>query len=361
MAFLSPVFWPEVRRGAERFVHQLAAGLAERGASPRLITSHRGWPSRGVEDGLDVTRNWRPPDGRLRRRCFEDYLTHVPLSYLSLLRGEDHVAHAVYPTDALAAARWSARTGGPSLLSYMGIPDRRWLARRRLRADLTLRAVAGTGAVVALSEAAVEGFWRWLGVEARLIHPGVDVSSFAPGGQRAPAPTIVCAADAAEPRKRVALLVEAFARVRRVRPDARLLLSRPRDPASAAALERAGDGLETVDLDDRVALRDAYRQAWVSALPSLGEAFGLVLVEALACGTPVVATNVDGMREIVDRAEVGRLFDGDQPEPLADALLEAFELAEDPNTAVACRARAKDFSSDRCTERYASLYRELLG
>jgi hypothetical protein len=40
VALLSPVFWPEVRRGGERFVRDLADGLLERGHAPRLITSH---------------------------------------------------------------------------------------------------------------------------------------------------------------------------------------------------------------------------------------------------------------------------------------------------------------------------------
>src|SRR6185503_434110 len=95
-------------------------------------------------------------------------------------------------------------------------------------------------------------------------------------------PLIVCAADAREPRKRVGLLVEAFARVRREHPRARLAL----DARTAAGI--TGDGVEHVDMTDLPAL---YRRAWVSVLPSWGEAFGLVLAEALACGTPVVGAD----------------------------------------------------------------------
>jgi teichuronic acid biosynthesis glycosyltransferase TuaC len=85
-----------------------------------------------------------------------------------------------------------------------------------------------------------------------------------------------------------------------------------------------------------------------------------VLVEALACGTPVVASNLDGMREVVDRDSVGRLFDGDDERALARALLETLELAEDAGTPQACRSRAEDFSTERTTEQYIELYRELL-
>ena len=117
VALLSPCFWPEVRRGGERFTRELADGLLERGHCPRLITSHPGLPRRAVEDGLPILRLPRPPGGPLLERWYEPYITHVPLSYAALRAGRYDVAHAVYATDALAAARWRRRTGRPALLS----------------------------------------------------------------------------------------------------------------------------------------------------------------------------------------------------------------------------------------------------
>jgi glycosyltransferase involved in cell wall biosynthesis len=354
VALLNPVFWPEVRRGSERFAHELAHGLMGRGHRVRLLTSHPGRTRTDVEDGLEIVRSWRPPDGRLRRRLYEDHLTHLPLTYRALRRGTDDIANALYPTDALAALRWKRETGRPVVLSYMGIPHRQSLANRRLRKEIVQRACAGADAVVALSQAAARGFERWLGVEARVIPPPVDLGAFAPGDGRAAVPTILCAADHTQPRKRVGLLVEAFGLVRAEHPDARLVLSRVRGASAPRA-----PGVEEADLDDRAALARANREAWVAALPSIGEAFGLVLLEALACGTPVVAANREALPEVVDRPGIGRLFDGDDPATLAGALLQALELARDPETAAACRARAAEFSAQSCAAAYEALYRSL--
>jgi glycosyltransferase involved in cell wall biosynthesis len=283
---------------------------------------------------------------------FEQHLTHAPFLRRALRRGDDEILHALYPTSAVAVGG----LGRPLVFSYMGIPHRQGLANRRRRVEIMVRAIAAADAVVALSETAARGFERWLGVSARVIAPGVDLAAFTPdAAARASAPTFVCAASAREPRKRVPLLAEAFALVRRERPDARLILSAP------AAFD-AGPGVEWRNLDTREALAAANREAHVSVLPSWGEAFGLVLAEALACGTPVVGSDREGIPEVVgDDPRVGRLFAGEDPGVLARALLEALDLAGDAATPGACRARAERFSTDATTEAYLALYRELLG
>jgi glycosyltransferase involved in cell wall biosynthesis len=351
VALLAPADWPETRRGGERYARELGAGLLARGHAPRLITAHAGRFVGLVDDGLPIVRHWRPPEGRLRRRLFEDYLTHVPFSYLSLRRGHDDVAVALYPTDALAAVRWSDRSGRPAVFCYLGIPHREGLANRRGRVAIMQRAVRGSAAVVALSEVARQGFERWLGIEAHVIYPPVDVDRFVPA-ERSSRPTIICPADAMQPRKRIPLLLEAFGLVRRERPAARLVLSAPVPGPT-------GDGVEVRDLDDTGALARAYAEAWVCALPSWGEAFGLVLAEALACGTPVVGSDRGAAPEIIDRPEIGRVFAGDEPRALSIALLETLELAELPGTTAACRARGHEFSRDRCIDAHLALYAEL--
>lgn len=353
VGLLAPCYWPEVRRGTERFIRELADGLVADGHRPHLITSHAAGPTRSAEDGLCVTRLPRPPSGALDRRLYEEHLTHLPLSTAALFSARLDVAHALYPTDGLAAALHARATGRPAVLSYMGIPDAEWLGRKHLRRRVLARAARGCDAVVALSAVAAGEFERTLGVEARVINPGVDLATFAPGGTRAERPTIFCAASVTEPAKRVGRLVEAFALLRRRVPDARLVLSGRGDRVPPV------EGIEFADVDSRAALVDAYRSAWVSVLPSEGEAFGLVLVESLACGTAAVARRAGAIPEVMDADGVGVMFEGGPP-ALADALAEGIALAGDPATAARCRAHAERFSTRRCVDAYEQLYNELL-
>ena len=226
---LTPAFWPEVRRGTERMVHELSTGLIARGHRPVVVTSHAGGPGRGVEAGVSVIRMPRPPSGRLRRRRIEDHIPHVPLSYAALRAGRYDVAHAWYSTDSLAAGRWGRATRRPAVQSYMGIPDVEGLRYRRWRLGITLRSIEACDVTVALSRHAADAFRSCLGYEAPVIPPPVDVHTFTPAETRTEQPTFVCAAALEEERKRGDLLVRAFARVRRDRPGARLLLNRPHD------------------------------------------------------------------------------------------------------------------------------------
>ena len=350
VALLHHSYWPEVRRGSERFARDLADGLLASGHRVTLITSHAARPTRSVEDGLVVLRGWRPHDAWLRRRGVAPHLTHLPFSYAALRTGRFDVAHALHPADGLASARWARTTGRPAILSIMGIADRAAVAGTPGVARNARRAAAGSGAVVALSRAAADSLERVLGIRAEVIAPGVALERFTPGGARAPAPTILCPAALADPRKRAGLLLDAFALVRAQLPDARLLVSAPAPPEV-----RAAAGVQELAIDELPALVDAYRSAWVTALASQQEAFGLVLAESLACSSPVVACRSGAIEELVDRPGIGALSEN-SPESLARALLDGLALSQRPATAASCRARAEELSSDRTAGAYERLY-----
>jgi len=88
-----------------------------------------------------------------------------------------------------------------------------------------------------------------------------------------------------------------------------------------------------------------YRDATVTVLPSRYEAFGLVVVESLAAGTPVVVGPSGAPREIVG-PDVGVVAEALDPRPLADALERALALAGAPGTVDACRTVAERFDWD---------------
>jgi glycosyltransferase involved in cell wall biosynthesis len=291
-------------------LHDLAVDLVALGHEPRVITGHDAPTQRTVEDGFEVVR---------LRRSWRTARLRVELA-------RDDVAIATQPRDVLAAPH-------PVVFAGMG------MAGPATGTRLVRAALRRADAFVTLSEAGRASAQRWLGVDSHVIRPGVDLRAFTPGGARAAEPTIACAADPADPRKRVGELVAAFARVREVHPTARLVLQAPERPELAAP---------GVEFDDGPVL-DLYRRAWVSGLASVDEAFGLVLVESLACGTPVFARSDGGGREIVTD-DVGVLFDDD----LAGALLRALEL--DP---ARCRARAEAFPSRATAAAYVELLKRI--
>ena len=304
-----------------------------------------------VEDGLRIVRARRPRDVRLRARGWDRHLAHAPRSLVELVRARPDVAHALYPSDAVAASA----TRRPVVFSYMGLPDAAYLDERRGRRWTMEHACARADAVVALSEASARAFRDVLGVDARVISPGVDLEAFVPGAERrrSPAPTIVCSAARGEPRKRVDLLVEAV----RGMDGVRLVLDR-----RGARPRSAEPFVELRDLDDRVGARRGLPRG-------VGEraAVGQRGVRARA-GRGAGVRNARGRRRPRRHARGARRARGRRahlrgrrararsPTPYSSAIA----LHDDPATPARCREQAQRFSADRTTDAYVALYEELL-
>jgi glycosyltransferase involved in cell wall biosynthesis len=171
----------------------------------------------------------------------------------------------------------------------------------------------------------------------------VDLDSFSPAPSRAKVPTLLFAADASESRKNLPLLLDAFARLRQRGHRWQLWVAGAGDQegALAAAPAAAREGVTLLGAVAPAAMASLYAEAWATVLPARAEAFGLVLVESLACGTPVVALDEGGPREIVTDG-VGRLC-SETADDLADACEEVVGLAEQATTAERCREHASSW------------------
>jgi glycosyltransferase involved in cell wall biosynthesis len=146
-------------------------------------------------------------------------------------------------------------------------------------------------------------------------------------------------------RKGGTVLLEAFARVRRRVPRARLLVAGPPQPPP---LPERVFYLGEVPFPELPAL---LAQTSLVALPTLREPFGLALLDAMACGVPVVATRVEAVPEIVEHGATGLLVPPADPDALADALV---ALLSDPAGARAMGQRGRARVAERFLWRHAA-------
>ncbi len=163
-------------------------------------------------------------------------------------------------------------------------------------------------------------------------------------------------------RKGFLFLVEAWTRVARYLPRARLYVigEGPHRARAKAMLARAG--VESVVFLGRTSADELaawYNRVSCVAVPSAFEGFGLVALEALACGTPVVATASEGLRDILDPETDGALVPYGDSVALTDALMAALR---DPSTVPSARRRfiTSAYAWQATAERYRRLYEDAL-
>jgi glycosyltransferase involved in cell wall biosynthesis len=233
--------------------------------------------------------------------------------------------------------------------------------------------VANASAVLVLSEfmrselARIESS---VAATATLVPGGVDLCHFTPvrpGLSRwrvGAHPRIFCARRLTQ-RTGVRELVRAMTHVLAVHPGAELLIAGEGRLATEVAELIDGLGLApAVTMIGRVGeseLRDLYSSADLVVMPSQElEGFGLTTIEALACGTPVLATPVGANPEIIVPLGHGLLTDGISPRAIADGII---ALCADGGRLAGIRAiarrRAMDFGWERVIQRHLELYRAL--
>jgi len=165
-------------------------------------------------------------------------------------------------------------------------------------------------------------------VDLRYAPPGIDAQWFKPlpSSKRVCDQYILCVARLSDPRKNIELLLDAYARLPVcVRDRTRLVLAGSSAPTSVFWQRAVELGVRElihyVASPDADTLLDLYRHATVFALPSDEEGFGMVLLEAMACGVPVVATRCGGPDGIITDGTDGYLVPRDDIEAMSARLL----------------------------------------
>jgi glycosyltransferase involved in cell wall biosynthesis len=222
------------------------------------------------------------------------------------------------------------------------------------------RALAASREIARVAEALAPG------VRVEALTNGVDTDSFAPRegplGQAGPPRVIV--PRRLVPKNGVETFVRAFPGVRGRIPGVRALVAgdgpeRTRLESLSRELGVAND-VEFIGASPHERMPELFAQAQVAVLPSLMEATSVAALEAMACGIPVVASDVGGLPEIVD-ASVGALVPPGDPSALADAIV---AVLTDPGRSAKGRlARERvvaKWSNDRLVERHLEIYRELV-
>jgi phosphatidyl-myo-inositol alpha-mannosyltransferase len=219
---------------------------------------------------------------------------------------------------------------------------------------------------IAVSGAARHFISRYFPGDYRIIPNGVDLDRFTaaePFEELRDGTLNILFVGRLEERKGFIHLLKAYHRLRKRHVDARLLVvgggPKLREYKRFVGLRRIRD----VEFLGRVSDEDKVRyfaSADVFAAPNTGqESFGIVLLEAMAAGVPIVASDIHGFKRVVERNVQGLLVEPRNPRALAAGL---YALARDPELrhemGEAGRRRAPEFSWDRVTERIVDFYYE---
>ena len=351
--------------GAERVMLRLAVGLAESGRRTDLVLARaRGPYLKDVPASLRlVDLGARSPVVLTKTLLMARYVRRV--SPRAILSGLDVV-------DTALVARWMARTPTSVVLTIHTHLSRQFEDKpdwgvAKVRRGLIRLLYPRTDQLVAVSRGVADDAARIAGlardrvqvIPNPVVAEDVEERACQPVEHpflRAGEPPVVLAAGRLVRQKDFPTLIEAFALVRAQR-RARLIIvgeADPREPGVQPALEdliRARGLADDVSLPGFVANPQAYmRQANVVALSSIYEGLPTVLIEALAVGTTIVATDCDsGPREILDRGRYGTLVPVGDPGALAEGLVAALDA---PRDGPELRARARRYTDEAVIGHY---------
>ncbi len=367
---IGPGWFPDQTGGLERYLRGLSEALAKDG---------RGHPTVVVIGPVDRAPRFVRAVGE-PRQPLPVRLVRIALAARSGARHADLVdSHfALYGFPCLAWARVRrlplvVHFHGPwadELVANGAVDGLKIALQRRLERAVYRRAAAA----VVLSEAFKRVLVERFAIDedrVEVIAPGVDVSAFSPADQGsaraaldvAPSSWVAVVARRLVPRMGLDVLLRAWRDVER---SDRLLLVVGEGPvrseleAQAASLG-IGDVVRFLGRVDDERLRTCLRAGNVAVVPSVAlEGFGLVVIEALACGLPVIGTSVGGMAETLERLDRGLVVAAGDAVALAARLNQAVTCPGSLPSPQACRTLAETYSWSRAAQRHRDLFARVL-
>jgi len=329
VGLVCPYTW-DVPGGVQVHIHDLSAALIELGHEVSVISpadDDTPLPPYVTSVGRAVPV---PYNGSVARLAFG------PLSARRVRRwlrdGEFDVVHVHEPTTPSLSLLASWAFDGPLVATFhTSIERSRTLAAAYPILQTALEKISGR---IAVSEAARRTLVEHHGGDAVLIPNGVRVASFADArplpGWPGEGGSLGFLGRLDEPRKGFTVLLQAFELLARQRPDVRLLVAGPGDAADAVrgvpdSVASRVTFLGLVSDEDKA--RMLHSVDLYVAPNTGGESFGIVLLEAMAAQTPVLASNLDAFRMVLDDGHAGAVF------PVGDAgmlAVRAAELLDDP-------------------------------
>ncbi|MDP1794065.1 MAG: glycosyltransferase [Acidimicrobiales bacterium] len=292
-----------------------------------------------VEPGFRVHHITAGPASTVERHALPGLIPEFTEGVLKALANE--------PADALHANYWLSGVAGHAIKHELDLPlvsTFHTLARVKADAgdDEPEERVKAEHEVMACSDAVLANcsveaaqLRTLYGVDPdriEIVAPAVDHAFFAPGDRRQARRAITLPEDAKimlfvgriQALKGLDVAIAAFAKVRK---DAILVVvGGPSGPAGEAEHARVAQLAEDLGVAERIIWREPqphellstyYRASDVVMVPSRSESFGLVALEAAACGTPVIAAAVGGLRTLVEHGRTGFLVEGRDPNVFA--------------------------------------------
>jgi len=292
-------------------------------------------------------------------------------AHLDLLHVHYALPHAV--SAILAREMGNGNGGRLKVVTTLHGTDVTIVGQDRSYLPITRWSIDQSDAVTAVSQYLKDVTVREFGVKRAIevIPNFVDTAQYRPDGASPFARTIAREGEALlvhvsnfRPVKRVRDVLAVFERVQKLMPARLLLVGDGPERSLAERLAREGGfAAKTTFLGNVAAIETILPAARLMLLPSDAESFGLVALEAMACGVPVIGTAAGGLPEVVQDGLNGYLRPVGDVEGMAKA---ATGLLSDPAlwatfSAAARRRAERDFPTETLVSRYRSLYEKTLG